>query len=328
MRASRLVSFLLVLQTRGQLTAVELAERLEVSERTVQRDAQALAEAGVPIVSVRGPAGGYRLERGYRTKLTGLDAAEAEALFVGPAAELGLGRELAAARLKLLASLPSELQERAGRATRLFHVDTRGWFREEDRVPHLPVIAGALWRGRRLDIRYREGTAVVSRRLDPLGLILKAGVWYLLAQRRREERVYRVSRIVSARERSEPCFRPLDFDLAAAWVGRSEAFERSRTQIEVTVRVPRSQVRYLRAARVVEDGERPTVIAQFDGLDHAFRSLLAYGAQAEVLAPHALRERIAAAAAETVALYAPGRLIGHAEVAADVEERFAVAHTS
>jgi predicted DNA-binding transcriptional regulator YafY len=305
-RASRLVSFLLVLQTRGQLTALELAERLEVSERTVQRDAQALAAAGVPIVSIRGPAGGYRLERGYRTKLTGLDAAEAEALFVGPAAELGLGRELAAARLKLLASLPGELQERAGRAARLFHVDTRGWFREEDRVPHLPVIAGALWRGRRLDIRYREGAVVVSRRLDPLGLILKAGVWYLLARRRGEERVYRVSRIVSARDRAEPCARPPDFDLAAAWARRSEAFERSRTRIEVTVRIPRSRVRYLRSARVVEDGERPVVIAQFDGLDHAFRSLLAYGAEAEVLAPRALRERIAAAAAETVALYAAG----------------------
>jgi predicted DNA-binding transcriptional regulator YafY len=305
-RASRLVSFLLVLQTRGQLTAAELAERLEVSERTVQRDAQALAVAGVPIVSVRGPAGGYRLERGYRTKLTGLDAAEAEALFVGPAAELGLGRELAAARLKLLASLPAELQERAGRAVQLFHVDTRGWFREEDRVPHLPLIAAALWRGRRLDIRYRQGATVVSRRLDPLGLILKAGVWYLLAQRRREERVYRVSRIVSARERAEQGIRPADFDLAAAWARRSAAFERSRTQIEVTVRVPRSQVRYLRAARVVAEGERPTVIARFDGLDHAFHSLLAYGAQAEVLAPRELRERIAAAASETFALYEAG----------------------
>jgi predicted DNA-binding transcriptional regulator YafY len=305
-RASRLVSFLLVLQTRGQLTAAELAERLEVSERTVQRDAQALAAAGIPIVSVRGPAGGYRLERGYRTKLTGLDAVEAEALFVGPAAELGLGRELAAARLKLLASLPAELQERAGRAARLFHVDTRGWFREEDRVPHLPLIAGTLWRDHRLDIRYREGPSVVSRRLDPLGLILKAGVWYLLAQRRGEERVYRVSRIVSARERAEPCARAPDFDLAAAWLRRSEAFERSRTQIEVTVRVPRSQLRYLRSARVLEDGERPTVIAGFDGLDHAFHTLLAYGAQAEVVAPRDLRERIAAAAAETVALYAAG----------------------
>jgi predicted DNA-binding transcriptional regulator YafY len=304
MRASRLVSFLLLLQTRGQLGAVELAERLEVSERTVQRDAQALAAAGVPIVSVRGPAGGYRLERGSRTKLTGLDATEAEALFVGPAAELGLGRELAAARLKLLASLPEDLQERAGRAAQLFHVDTRGWFREEDRVPHLPVIAGALWRGRRLDMRYREGSKVVRRRLDPLGLVLKAGVWYLLARRRGEERVYRVSRIVSARERAEQCERPPEFDLATAWTSRSEAFERSRPQIDVTVRVPRSQIRYLRGARVVEDGERPTVVAQFDGLDPAFYSLMAYGPAAEVLAPPELRERIAIAAADTVAVYA------------------------
>ena len=303
MRASRLVSFLLLLQTRGQLTAVELANELEVSERTVQRDAQALAMAGVPIVSIRGQAGGYRLERGYRTKLTGLDASEAEALFVGPAAELGLGRELAAARLKLLASLPSELQERAGRAAQLFHVDMRGWFREEDRVPHLPLLAGALWRGRRLDIRYREGSTVVSRRLDPLGLVLKAGTWYLLARRRGEERVYRVSRIVSARELRQECTRPREFDLAAAWAARSEDFERSVRRIEVTVRVPRSQVRYLRGARVVEDGERPTVIARFDGLDHAFHSLLSYGPEAEVVAPAELRERIATAAAETAALY-------------------------
>jgi predicted DNA-binding transcriptional regulator YafY len=305
-RATRLVSFLLLLQTQGHLTAAELADRLDISERTVQRDAQALAAAGVPISSVRGPAGGYRLDRGYRTKLTGLDAAEAEALFVGPAAELGLGRELGAARLKLLASLPAELQERAGRAAQLFHVDTRGWFREEDRVPHLPVIAGALWRGRRVDMRYREGAAVVSRRLDPLGLVLKAGVWYLLAVRRGEERVYRVSRIVSARERAEPSTRVPDFDLAAAWARRSEAFERGRPQIEVTVRVPRSQVRFLRGARVVEDGDRATVVAQFDGLDHAFHNLLAYGALAEVLAPSELRERIAAAAAATAALYAAG----------------------
>ncbi len=304
MRASRLVSFLMLLQARGQLTAAELAERLEVSERTVQRDAQALAAAGVPIASVRGPAGGYRLERGYRTKLTGLDANEAEALFVGPAAELGLGRELAAARLKLLASLPGELQERASRAAQLFHVDTRGWFREEDRVPHLPVVVGALWRGRRLDMRYREGSIVVSRRLDPLGLVLKAGVWYLLARRRGEERVYRVSRIVSARELAQDCERDPDFDLAGTWASRSEAFERSRTYVDVTVRVPRSQVRYLRGARVLEDGERPTVTAQFDGLDHAFRSLLSYGPDAEVLEPPELRARVARAVSAAAALYA------------------------
>jgi predicted DNA-binding transcriptional regulator YafY len=303
-RASRLLSLLLLLQARGQMTVRELAEKLEVSERTVQRDAQALAAAGIPIVSVRGPAGGYRLERGYRTRLTGLDASEVEALFVGPAAELGLGHELAAARLKLLASLPADLQERAGRAEQLFHVDTRGWFREQERVPHLPVIAGALWRGRRLDIRYREHAAVVSRRLDPLGLVLKAGVWYLMARRRGEERVYRVSRIVAARERSELYLRPAEFDLADAWARRSEAFERGRRQIEVTLRVSRSQVRYLRATQVVEDGERPTIIARFEGIDHAVHSLLAYGAQAEVLAPQALRRKIAATAADIAALYA------------------------
>jgi predicted DNA-binding transcriptional regulator YafY len=304
MRASRLVSLLLVLQTRGLLTADELAEHLEVSERTVQRDVQALAAAGVPVVSIRGPAGGYRLDQGYRTRLTGLDAAEAEALFVGPAAELGLGRELAAARLKLLASLPTELQERASRAAQLFHLDVRGWFREEDRVPHLPVLAGALWRGRRLDIRYREGAAVVTRRLDPLGLVLKAGVWYLLARRRGEERVYRVSRVVSARERPEASTRADDFDLAAAWAERSEAFERSRPSLDVTLRVPRSEVRYLRDARVLEDGERPTVVARFDGLGHAFHAVLSYGPDAEVLAPRRLRERVRRAATETAALYA------------------------
>ncbi len=306
MRATRLVSLLLVLQTRGQMTALELAGTLQVSERTVQRDVQALSAAGIPIVSTRGAAGGYRLDRGYRTKLTGLAAAEAEALFVSPAAELGLGRELAAARLKLLASLPAEVQERASRASQLFHVDTRGWFREEDRVPHLPTIAGALWRDRRLDIRYREGSSVVSRRLDPLGLVLKAGVWYLLARRRGEARVYRASRIVSAHERPEESARPADFDLGAAWAERSEAFERGRPRYTVTMRLPRESVRYLRDARVLEDGERTTVTARFDGIDHAYHTLGAYGYEVEVLAPRELRDRIVRSAEKTLTLYASG----------------------
>ncbi len=129
-------------------------------------------------------------------------------------------------------------------------------------------------------------------------------MWYLLARRRGEERVYRVSRIVSARERGDPATRPPDFDLAAAWATRSEAFERGRPQVEVTVRVPRGEVRYLRGARVVADDDRPTVVARFDGLDHAYRALLAYGPEAEVLDPPELRSRIARAAAATAALYA------------------------
>src|SRR5438034_10252580 len=147
-RATRLVSLLLLLQTRGQVTAAELAERLEVSVRTVHRDVESVGAAGVPVEAIRGPAGGYRLAGGYRTKLTGLTAAEAEALFVAPApaAELGLGGVLTNARLKVLAALPTELQERASRAERYFHLDARGWFRAEDTVPHLPPIASATWR--------------------------------------------------------------------------------------------------------------------------------------------------------------------------------------
>src|SRR6201997_972694 len=161
MRATRLVSLLLLLQTRGQLTAADVAERLEVSVRTVHRDVESLAAAGVPVEAVRGPAGGYRLSGGYRTRLTGLTADEAEALFAagmpGPAAELGLRGELAAARLKLLGALAAELQERATRASRLFHLDTRGWFRAEDTVPHLPALSSGVRRGRRLRIRHRAG---------------------------------------------------------------------------------------------------------------------------------------------------------------------------
>src|SRR5205814_6265159 len=124
---------------------------------------------------------------GCRAGLAVLAPAEAEALFAagvpGPAAELGLGGELAAARLKLLAALPSELQERATRAQRLFHLDARGWFRAEDSVPHLPELASAVWRGCRVRIRYREGNSVVQRTIDPLGLVLKAGAWYLVTPR-------------------------------------------------------------------------------------------------------------------------------------------------
>src|SRR6476619_2508047 len=170
MRATRLVSLLLLLQTRGQLTATEVAGVLEVSIRTVHRDVQSLAAAGVPVEAVRGAAGGYRLAGGYRTRLTGLTADEAEALFAagipGPAAELGLGGELAAARLKVLAALPHELQERATRAQRLFHLDARGWFRAEDTVPYLPTLAAAVWSGCRVRLRYREGRDVVQRTID------------------------------------------------------------------------------------------------------------------------------------------------------------------
>jgi predicted DNA-binding transcriptional regulator YafY len=303
MRATRLVSLLLLLQLRGQLTAHELAAHFEVSVRTIHRDVESLAAAGVPVEALRGPAGGYRLVGGYRTKLTGLTAAEAEALFVAPApaAELGLGGVLANARLKVLAALPVELQERAARAERYFHLDARGWFRAEDTVPHLPAIASATWRELRLGARYREGTRIVRRTLDPLGLVLKGGAWYLVAHRSAGMRVYRVSRFVSVRVREDRFERPEDFDLAAYWEEWSRTFETSRPRVEVKLRASELALRHL--PRDLQRGDGVFTVG-FENLEEAFRELLKFGPDAEVLEPLELRERIAATAGEVADLYA------------------------
>jgi len=303
MRATRLVSLLLLLQLRGQLTASELADHFEVSIRTIHRDIEALGAAGVPVEAVRGPAGGYRLAGGYRTKLTGLTAAEADALFVAPApaAELGLGGVRTNARLKVLAALPAELQERASRAERYFHLDARGWFRAEDTVPHLPTIAAATWQGRRLSARYREGARVVQRTLDPLGLVLKGGAWYLVAHRSVGMRVYRVSRFASVRVREEGFERPEGFELAVYWGEWSRTFEASLPRVEVTVRASELVRRFLPPD---QRREGSIYVVGFQSLEDAFRELLKFGPDAEVLEPPELRQRIAKAAADVIALYA------------------------
>jgi predicted DNA-binding transcriptional regulator YafY len=303
MRATRLVSLLLLLQLRGQLTATELGDHFEVSVRTIHRDVEALAAAGVPVEAVRGPAGGYRLAGGYRTKLTGLTAAEAEALFVAPApaAELGLGGVLTNARLKVLAALPADLQERASRAERYFHLDTRGWFRAEDTVPYLPTLAAATWNGRRLNARYREGGKAVQRTLDPLGLVLKGGAWYLVARRSAGMRVYRVSRFASVRIREDGFERPEGFDLAPFWDDWSRTFEASLPRVEVKVRASELVRRLLPADLRDQEG---VYVVGFQSLEHAFRELLKFGPDAEVLEPIELRERLAATARDVAELYA------------------------
>jgi len=303
MRATRLVSLLLVLQLRGQLTAAELAAHFEVSVRTIHRDLEALGAAGVPVEAIRGPAGGYRLAGGYRTKLTGLTAAEAEALFVAPApaAELGLGGVLTNARLKVLAALPTELQERASRAERYFHLDTRGWFRAEDTVPHLPALAAATWQGKRLNARYREGRKVVQRTLDPLGLVLKGGAWYLVARRSAGMRVYRVSRFASVHVRDEGFQRPEEFELSAFWEKWSRTFEQSLPRVEVKLRARELARRFLPAD---QQGDGGIYVVGFQSLEDAFRELLKFGPDAEVLEPVQLRARLAATAREVAALYA------------------------
>ena len=230
MRASRLVQLLLLLQTNGKMTASRLATELEVSVRTIYRDIEALSRAGVPIYAEAGPGGGVRLVDGYRTRLTGLTAHEAEALALsglpGAASELGLGTVLAAAQLKVDAALPPELRSRAVRMRERFHLDAPGWFAREELVPHLAALSRAVWDSERVEIRYAKREGETRRVIDPLGLVLKAGVWYLVALsgRTRSMRTFRVSRVQSVRALDEPADRPDDFDLAAQWAESSAAF--------------------------------------------------------------------------------------------------------
>ncbi len=308
MRASRLVSLLLLLQTRGQLTAAELARELEVSIRTVHRDVQALAESGVPIYAERGLHGGIRLVDGYRTRLTGLTADEAEALFLsglpGPAAELGLGTVVAAARLKVLAALPGELRGRATRLVERFHLDAAGWFQAGESVPALAQLADAVWNGQRVDIEYDRGESVVSRRLDPLGLVLKAGVWYLVALADGEARTYRVSRVRGTTPIDERFERPAGFDLGSFWAESSAAYEREAPRIEVVVRADPDRLDHLRNAvgsQAVAAAERLSgpdaggwlrLRLLLDWPDEVPARLLAAGSSIEVLDPPEIRDRL------------------------------------
>src|SRR4051812_36973968 len=268
MRASRLVSLLLLLQSRGGQTAAELARELEVSVRTIHRDVDALSASGVPIYADRGPHGGIRLVDGYRAGLTGMTADEAEALFLaglpGPAAELGLGTVVAAARLKVLAALPTEMRGRASRLVERFHLDAAAWYHADEAVPHLGELSEAVWECRRVEVGYDRGDKTVDRVLEPLGLVLKAGVWYLVALADGQARTYRVSRVSRVTTLAETFERPERFDLAAFWTESSAAYERDTPRVEVVLRIARDRLDRLRGVI----GERPfDTIERLDDAD-------------------------------------------------------------
>jgi len=305
MRASRLLSLLLLLQNRGRMSAPRLAAELGVTARTVYRDVEALAAAGVPIYAEQGPTGGYRLMEGYRTRLTGLTADEAESLFLTgmpqPAAELGLGAHVAAAELKLMAALPTPYREASMRIRQRFHLDAPGWYREPDAVPHLLAAAEALWQDRVVEVRYHRWSprpGEVTRRLHPLGLVLKAGVWYLIAGGRGRPRTYRVASILDLRPLPETFTRPADFDLAAFWQEHVERYEEAEEAEIATVRLSPRGVAVLpdtigpRATRLAlrtlgpadGDGWR-TASVPLESLSHTTATLLRLGADVQVLAP-------------------------------------------
>ena len=321
MRASRLVQLMLFLQARGRTTAAVLAGELEVSERTVHRDVDALSAAGVPIYAERGPHGGIQLVDGYRTRLTGLTGDEAEALFLsglpGPAAELGLGTMVAAARLKVLAALPNELRARASRLVERFHLDAAGWFQAGDAVPHLAILADAVWEARRLAITYRRGASQVDRTIEPLGLVLKAGVWYVVAAADGQVRTYRGRRILAVRDTGETFTRPAGFDLAAHWAESAAAYERDAPRVTITIRVdPRvlGDLADAVGARALREAERIDVAdaegwnrlrLSVDWPDEVPGRLLALGGAVEILEPADVRQRAVELAQAHLTLHPP-----------------------
>ncbi|MEU8299397.1 YafY family protein [Micromonospora sp. NPDC048909] len=325
MRASRLISLVLLLQSRETMTAAELARELEVSERTVYRDVLALSAAGVPVYADRGRAGGYRLLGGYRTRLTGLTRDEAEALFLaglpGPAGDMGLTDALAAAELKVLAALPPALRDAPARAGQRFHLDVPGWFREAGPPPWLSELAGAVWRDRVVELRYRRGDREVDRTVRPYGLVLKSGVWYLVGRVGAEARTYRVDRVTGVEVSTEGFDRDEGFDLARYWREQAGAFLRTMLRDQVTVRLGPTGLRQLRhlvdapfvyeeavAAAAGPDGQGRLVLRlPVESVQVAYHQLLTLGPEVEVLDPPELRELMAGAAERMGRLYAdPG----------------------
>ncbi len=307
------MAILLLLQTRGRMTAAQLAQELEVSVRTVYRDVEALGAAGVPLYGDAGHAGGYRLLDGYRTRLTGLTADEAEALFLagvpGPAAQLGLGPVLAAAQLKVRAALPPQLRAHADRISGRFHLDAPGWYPDAgaDETPYLAAVADAVWNSRILHTvyrRWREPTDV-ERRLEPYGLVLKAGRWYVVAGP--GPRTFRVDQILELTVSEEVFTRPDGFDLAAHWTAYQQGFHERlyRDGAEAVVRLAPG-VALARAARLdAPAGADGWTVARvpIESVEHAHDEFLRLGADIEVLQPTELRERIARTVAELAAMY-------------------------
>jgi predicted DNA-binding transcriptional regulator YafY len=307
----------MLLQTRGRMSATELSRHFEVSVRTIHRDIDQLSAAGIPVYGDRGRSGGFQLMDGFRTKLTGLTQLEAETLLLaglpGPIEELGLGDLLFTAHLKLLASLPAGM--RAERVAARFHLDTAAWFRTTESAAHLRTIARAVWEERILRIQYRRSGEIRVRDIRPLGLVLKSGVWYLVAARGERQLTYRAANIVEAEVLDQPFERPADFDLASYWTKAASQYEAGMFRETASIRIsPRGrellELMGLLVAERAKNTSGPPDEAGWircdipiESIEFGVRDILRLGADAEVLAPFALRKALKQTLGQLVQTY-------------------------
>jgi predicted DNA-binding transcriptional regulator YafY len=317
MRADRLLSILMTLQLRAQTTAGELAKQLEVSERTIYRDINALEVAGVPIVADRGRSGGLRLMDGYQTRLTGLSGREAEALpfaEIGVAASaLGLVEAAEMARSKVFAALSAIGRERALRASERFYLDPAEWYQRPETPACLKPLAAAVWANQSVEIDYESWRGRKRRVVEPLGLVLKAGVWYMVARNRDRHAIYRVESIHAIRALQESRVQRHNFHLARVWEQEVSRFEASLRHAQATVRVHQAAMarvnrlgaesaEAIRSAKPDAEGRRTATI-WIESLQHASGLLLGFDSDIEVLSPEALRRELAIRARRVTALY-------------------------
>ncbi len=319
MRADRLLSLMMLLQTRRQMTAKELADELEVSKRTIYRDIDALSVAGVPVYANGGPGGGYALLDSYRTTLTGLNKDEIRALFMltipGPISDLGVNQQLTAALLKLTSSFADDHYEHADYLRQRLHLDAASWFQTDEPVPHLKTVQEAAWQDRQLVLSYRRRNGTVSERtILPYGLVAKASIWYLVAATDKGMRVYRVSRIESVQMTQTHFARPQDFDLAKFWTDWVIGYKTSLPKYPVTLRIGPDLIPVLPyilgddvrslVEQVQPDSEGWRVVDYtFERIEEAQTYVLGMGASVDVIAPEELRASVLKLATDVVAHY-------------------------
>ncbi|WP_130859303.1 helix-turn-helix transcriptional regulator [Gracilibacillus phocaeensis] len=322
MRGDRLISILLLLQTHGQMTAKQLAERLEVSERTIYRDMEALSGTGIPIMAERGTNGGWSLLENYQTKLTGLKEIEIHSLLVSPAIQvledLGLSHTSEDARNKLIASLPSIYRENAKDVWNRIHIDTSSWRKPKEKMAVFDVTKQAIWKDTKLNILYQRADGEVMEYLvAPLGLVAKGENWYLVASKENGKvRNYRITRIQEAAPVSETFTRPKQFSLAQYWRDSTKAFVQKLPSYEVNILVtasilPRLQfsgrfVRIIEIGNSEKDGWIPVTLS-FDTEEEAKGYILGFADQIKVRKPKELHHKILKMAATTVAFYQSDR---------------------
>lgn len=320
MRADRLLSFLFLLQTRGRMTARELAQELEVTERTIYRDLVALGIAGVPVYAERGPGGGIELLEDYRTNLTGLTDDETRALFMlnTPQAleKLGVGRELRAALLKLTAALPGRGRSEEERSRQRIYLDSVPWHQTDQPLPFLSTIQHAVWNDERLWLKYRsEFNVEIEALLEPYGLVAKANLWYLVGRRGSGLRVIPVERVMEATPTGEKFERPVDFKLGEFWKDwcqRIEAGHLSFTAIihlspELLATLPREyrdRIRAQLADPTVYDTQGWALVSMlFTSFFEARGTLLNWGQAAQVIEPEPLRRSVLDYAEQIILAY-------------------------